>query len=378
VTFGSPVKKTSDSATLKVRPDLDLYQTNALLKRSLRVAYPPGSGRLVLRTELDWEKDVEATEGTADGIWTFAIETHYPFLYFKPCLIQEGRFHWARGDNQLLIMTEDERRIFHPHFLGSELGEFSPLMRFYSPILEREHRLRVYLPPGYGENTLASYPIALMQDGQNLFFPDEAFGGQDWGVDSTHWQLRSMGIVEDIIFVGLCSGGSERLNEFTKPGYELYGRSLVEEVLPVLEKQFRLLRSRRCRSVWGSSLGGVVSFYTVWQYPEVFGAAVCMSSTFSHKDDLLTRVLSEEQRDVAFYLDSGWPGDNYETTVGMAMALISRGWRWGHNLLHLTFPHARHGEPDWGQRLHIPLQMIAGSIPRYSRMAFPVLSERVQ
>jgi hypothetical protein len=80
---------------------------------------------------------------------------------------------------------------------------------------------------------------------------------------------------------------------------------------------------------------------------------------------------------VAFYLDSGWPGDNYETTIGMAMALISRGWRWGHNLLHLAYPKARHSEPDWGMRLHVPLQMINGAIPRYSRMLFPVLGNRV-
>jgi hypothetical protein len=98
-----------------------------------------------------------------------------------------------------------------------------------------------------------------------------------------------------------------------------------------------------------------------------------MSSTFSYKDDLLERVLSQEPPDVAFYLDSGWPGDNYETTVGMAMALISRGWRWGHNLLHLVYPNAMHNEHDWGLRLHIPLQMLAGSVAGYSRTAFPVL-----
>ena len=45
----------------------------------------------------------------------------------------------------------------------------------------------------------------------------------------------------------------------------------------------------------------------VWHYPEVFGDAICMSSTFSHKDDLLERVLSEPKREVGFYLDSGWP-----------------------------------------------------------------------
>ncbi|MGZ5552259.1 MAG: alpha/beta hydrolase [Chthoniobacterales bacterium] len=350
-----------------------LYKTGTLLKRTLRIAYPVESGGVVLRTELDWDKNVEPVSVGSDSIWTFEVEAYHPFLYFKPCLLDNGQLHWAQGDNQLLIMTEDDRRISYPYFSGSEYGRFSPLITFDSPILGREHRARVYVPPGYDENTLAQYPVAFLQDGQNLFFPDEAFQGRDWGVDTTHWQLRSMGAVDDIILVGLYSG-AERMEEYTKPGYELYGRSLVEEIVPAVEARLRVRSGRRYRSVWGSSLGGVVSFYTVWQHPDTFGAAICMSSTFSHKDDLLERVLTEDPPDVAFYLDSGWPEDNYETTVGMAMALISRGWRWGHNLFHLAYPFAKHGEADWAMRLHIPLQMIAGSVARYSRMASPVLS----
>ena len=359
------------------RSERKLYRTKTLLSRTLRIAYPPNTGRMVLRTELDWDKNLDPVSVTPAGIWTFEVKAHHPFLYFKPCLIRDGTLHWAKGDNHLLIMTAPDRRISYPHFFGSDLGQFYPLVTLESSILGREHRARVYLPPGYDENTSKEYPLVLLQDGQNLFFPEEAFGGQDWGVDSTHWQLRSMGVVEDVILVGLHSSGADRMEEFTKPGYELYGRSLVEEIVPAMEARLRVMRERRYRSVWGSSLGGVVSFYAVWQYPETFGAAVCMSSTFSVKDDLLERVMSEEQRDVAFYLDSGWPGDNYETTVGMAMALISRGWKWGHDLLHLAFPNAKHSEPDWGLRLHVPLQMIAGSIPRYSRMEYPVLQERL-
>jgi predicted alpha/beta superfamily hydrolase len=357
-----------------MRPEAKSYRTQTPLTRTLRVAYPTIAGQLVLRTELDWNKDVEPTSLTADSISTFQVQASHPFLYFKPCLRESGRLHWAKGDNQLLIMSEDDRRISYPHFFGSDYGKFSRLITFDSALLGREHRARVYLPPGYDENTLARYAVAFLQDGQNLFFSEEAFKGQDWGLDSTHWQLRSMGAVDDIILVGLYSG-AERMEDYTKPGYELYGRSLVEEVVPKVTSRLRVLDGRRYRSVWGSSLGGVVSFYVVWQHPDTFGAAVCMSSTFSYKDDLLERVLTEDPRDVAFYLDSGWPGDNYETTVGMAMALISRGWRWGHNLLHLAYPHAKHSEPDWGMRLHVPLQMIAGSVPRYSRMAAPVLKD---
>ena len=53
--------------------------------------------------------------------------------------------------------------------------------------------------------------------------------------------------------------------------------------------------SPRETGVIGSSLGGVVSFYMAWEYPQVFGFAACMSSTFSYKDDLIDRVLTEPQ-----------------------------------------------------------------------------------
>ena len=60
------------------------------------------------------------------------------------------------------------------------------------------------------------------------------------------------------------------MTEYTKPGYERYARSLVEEIVPEIERRgIRAEHHRRYRSVWGSSLGGVVSFYTVWQHPSL-------------------------------------------------------------------------------------------------------------
>ena len=70
--------------------------------------------------------------------------------------------------------------------------------------------------------------------------------------------------------------------------YEVYARSVVEELVRGEQVFLRTTKERKDRSMWGSSLGGVVSFYTVWQYPDVFGSAACMSSTFSYKDDCST------------------------------------------------------------------------------------------
>ena len=351
-----------------------LYTTRTVLQRTLRVSYPAGNGRLVLRTEQDWEKNIEPVAVSEDGnTSTFQLQADQPFLYFKPCLVRNGEFHWSAGPNKLLLMAEEDQRISYPSFLSPERGRFSKLIEFPSEILGRAHRLRVYLPPGYEENTLALYPVAFMQDGQNLFFPEEAFMGRDWRVDETSHTLRSMSAVEDFVIIGIYS--DDRMRDYTDPGYEAYARSLAEEIVPAAGRLLRIGNHRRYRTVWGSSLGGVVSFYSVWQHPQVFGTAVCMSSTFSHKDNLIERVLDEPVRDVGFYLDSGWPGDNYEVTMGMAMALVSRGWRYGLNLMHLCFPLAEHDETAWGLRLHLPLQFLNGAVARASRVGSPVLGD---
>jgi predicted alpha/beta superfamily hydrolase len=353
-----------------------LYRTSTVQTRTLRLAYPTGRGKIVLRTEQDWNKDIEPISVSEDGnTLTFELSIDQPFLYFKPCLIDDkGEYHWSVGANKLLLMEEKDQRILYPFFFDSSKGRYSKLIEFPSKILNRSHFLRVYLPPGYDENTLSTYPVAFMQDGQNLFFPDEAFMGQTWDVDDTSQTLRSMSAVEDFVIVGIRPG--DRMKEYTSPGYVDYARSLAEEIVPLAESKLRIGKDRRYRSVWGSSLGGVVSFYTVWQHPEVFGVAVCMSSTFSHKDNLIERVMTEPAPDVAFYLDSGWPGDNYEVTMAMAMALVSRGWKYGFNLFHLCFPHAQHDESSWGMRLHLPMQFINGAVARAARMSNRVLGEK--
>ncbi len=102
-----------------------LYKTETTIKRRLRVAYPPGNGRLVLRTEDDWDKDIAPVETSEDGsTWTFELEADRPFLYFKPCLIRGDEFHWAIGPNKLLLMEESDKRISYPHFFSSGKGTF--------------------------------------------------------------------------------------------------------------------------------------------------------------------------------------------------------------------------------------------------------------
>jgi len=62
-----------------------------------------------------------------------------------------------------------------------------------------------------------------------------------------------MNAIDKMVVIGVFSGN--RTAE-----YDLYGRSLVEEVLPEATRRLRLIGGRRETMLMGSPLAGVVSF----------------------------------------------------------------------------------------------------------------------
>ena len=291
------------------------------LRRQLRVRYPAGRGRVVLRTELDWDRDLEPIRVSDDGeTSTFALEARKPFLYFKPCLrTADGEVRWSVGPNLLVLMTTRGTRDVFPYFEGSAVGSFSASSSSIRRSSGEGTGSASTSRPGTARTPCAGTRSSTCRTARTSSSPRKPSAGGAWQVDETLHLLDGMNAVDRVVVVGIYSG--DRMGEYTKPGYEAYARSVVEEIKPEVEGHFRVFGSPRETGVIGSSLGGVVSFYMAWQHPEAFGFAACMSSTFSHRDDLIDRVLSEPKSTSKFYLDSGWPGDNYEVTLAMAMAL---------------------------------------------------------
>jgi len=329
----------------------------------IQVFYPVREGRIVLRTEFDWNRNVEPSYVSDDRTITeFVIESGQKYFYFKPCLEGERGFTWSQGDNYLATTRGDEIRRCYPHFFSPNRGTFSPIVNVPEGREDTGYRVRVYFPPGYDENTQKRYPVLYMHDGTNLFFGDEAFGGNEWQVDENVELLHSMCLIDKVIVVGVYA--KDRMYEYTKPGYEHYGHFMVNELKPFIDQRLRTLSDARNTAVMGSSLGGVVSFFLGWQYPHVFGKAACLSSTFGYRDDLMERVASEPKRDVRFYIDSGWPEDNYENTSAMRDQLIASGYEFGRDVLYFAFPGALHNEGSWAARSHVPFQYFFGKPAR--------------
>ena len=171
-------------------------------RQSIRVIYPKGDGRIALRTDENWNVDVGAV--SRRGRTTrFQIETKRPYFYFKPVLIHDGATVWSKGENCLAIATSETPLDVYPFFREDTRCSVCELMPPLASPSGVEHRFRVFLPPGYHENTLKRYPVLYMHDGQNLFLKEEAFVGNTWRTDEVINTLDKMNAIEEVIVVGI-------------------------------------------------------------------------------------------------------------------------------------------------------------------------------
>lgn len=116
----------------------------------------------------------------------------------------------------------------------------------------------------------------------------------------------------------------------------------------------------------GSSMGGLISLYAVNEYPDVFGAAACLSTHWPAVEGVVLPYLHDHLPAPGrhrFYFDHG------TTTIDVLYSPIQRqvddlmaaaGYRPGHDWLTRVFPGARHFESDWRARVHVPLTFLLG------------------
>lgn len=331
---------------------------------TLRVRYPADGRRIAVRTDADWDRDVEPAEVGEDGnLHLFRIERDDPYVEFKLCLVEkDGAVVWSTGANYVATAAVPATHDVYPCFHTSQ-GRISDPVEVPGAFGCETHRIRAYIPPGHDENPFRRFPVVYMHDGTNLFFPEESFLGATWNVQGTLDALDSMNVIDPVIVIAI--EPVDRNREYTSEGNRNYERYIVESLKPAADQRGHTLPGPENTIVMGSSLGGLVSLHLAWSRPDVFGGAACLSSTFSFDDALFRSVAAEPKRPIRIYLDSGCPKDNFEATLAMRNLLLRKGYRWGHDLLHFVHPGARHHESAWAMRLHLPLQFFFGRGPSY-------------
>jgi len=168
------------------------------------------------------------------------------------------------------------------------------IIPFTSKIFHNTRMLRVWVPGNYfsPHNAHRKYPVFYMQDGQNLFDKATALNGE-WQLDETADHLIGSFQIGQMFIVGIDNAGDahQRAIEYLpypdsldpqSPGTEEvrgkdYAKFLITEVMPFLERRYRIATGAVNTGIGGSSYGAVVSLYTALHYPGVFSRALIES-----------------------------------------------------------------------------------------------------
>ncbi|HET9399126.1 MAG TPA: alpha/beta hydrolase-fold protein [Sphingomicrobium sp.] len=266
----------------------------------------------------------------------------------------------------------------------------------------------VWLPPGYDEAKGKKFPVLYMHDGQNLFDKDLTVYNQEWGMDEAIPRMARQGDLRNWIVVGvqsptaryrslfpqkifplLSAGLQKRVTgiEINEPKGDLAGDAyltfMVETVKQRVDREFRTLQGPADTAVMGSSMGGLMAFYAMAEYPEVFGQAAAVSMHIplagvekgedhqkwaAEAADAFRRYLAASKMRPGrnrLYIDHGTASLD-EAYAPYSKTLIpmleASGWK-GPSLMFRTYAGAEHNETAWAQRVDIPLAFLDGKDP---------------
>jgi predicted alpha/beta superfamily hydrolase len=241
---------------------------------------------------------------------------------------------------------------------------------FHSEFLELDRDVLVWLPPGYDDGN-ARYPVLYMHDGQNLFEPETAFQkGEHWRLGETAAELIDAGDIAPLVIVGIYNTGDHRKEEYTptrdaKLGGGLagdYGRMIVEELKPLIDRSYRTRPDPDATGIGGSSLGGLVSLYLAFTHPQVFRrvAALSPSVWWNWRAILKTVRQARSKPRLQIWLDMGTAEGKrgLDDARLLKAALVGLGFSVGVDLHYAEYEGATHSEQSWAERVEPMLRFL--------------------
>lgn len=284
-----------------------------------------------------------------------------------------------------------------PHVSTGTIKHFK---NFHSAYIDA-HTVDVWLPDGY--NRKEKYAVLYMYDGMALFDSSIMWNKQEWSVDEVLGKLIAEKKIRRCIVVGIWNGGEKRHSEYfpQKPfemlstqqqdslydirisGHKLFAENIqsgnylkfiVYELKPFIDSSFSTLKDAGNTFIAGSSMGGLMAWYALCEYPNIFGGAACLST---HWPGVFTTVNNPIPAIFIKYLSTHLPSPvdhkiyfdygsktldslykPYQLQVDLIMKM--KGYT-AKNWVTKEFPGADHSERSWHRRLAIPVIFLLGT-----------------
>ncbi|GAB4341962.1 MAG: hypothetical protein OHK0038_21750 [Flammeovirgaceae bacterium] len=223
------------------------------------------------------------------------------------------------------------------------------------PHLKRRRRVWAFLPSDYQHNHHKRYPVIYFHDAQNIFEHWRSAFGQSWEVHHSMRRMAAKGWQESII-IGIEHANRKRIREFTplnKQGElaegNAYSDFVANKLKPFVDKKLRTLPDREHTMMMGSSMGGLITFFTGFKHQDVFAKLGVFSPSFWITPTLYSLVKQVGRHyPMKIYLLAGEKEGKVmvQKTKHMYHTLLHAGFP--QNELKLTIrPYGEHNEHFW-------------------------------
>jgi len=180
--------------------------------------------------------------------------------------------------------------------------------------LNEKRTLSLYLPADYEEDTM-HYPVIYFMDGDALF-DEKILEGHEWRVDEV---LDSLGNLElhQAIVVGIYNSEKNRLTEY-KPflsprlpkekavSGDQHAEWIATDLKDWVDSRYRTKKDPISTIIGGASLGGLMSYYMLMTYPDIYGGAIVFSPSFWVNDKVYELHKSVDNlSEKRIYFDAG-------------------------------------------------------------------------
>jgi len=196
------------------------------------------------------------------GLWSVTVGPiepeiyHYTFTVDGVRIIDPGNPAVKTGSRPSTLASILEVRGDTPAFYDEQPVPHGDVRShvYASRSLGTERRLTVYTPPGYEQGSRATYPVLYLLHGANA--------------DETAWHRlgRVNLILDNLIAAGKARpflvvmpfGYGVRPGSAAAPGQNtaLFGKDLIEDVIPYIQSRYRAASHRDQRAIAGLSMGG--------------------------------------------------------------------------------------------------------------------------
>jgi predicted alpha/beta superfamily hydrolase len=252
---------------------------------------------------------------------------------------------------------------------------------FRSKIFGNRRDVLVYLPRGYRRFSRTRYPVLYLQDGQNVFDAATSFSHVEWAVDETAQRLIREKLIEPVIIVAVANTGEERVNEYaptrgvidtdakrkkrSKGLARQYGRFLIEELKPYIDRKYRTKREAEFTGLGGASLGGLLTLSLGLWFPNVFTRIISMSPSVWWDDQVIVKMVEDLDKKLSLkiWLDTGMLEPGWERARALRDALVEKGWKLFDDLQYTEVEGGDHSEGAWAARVDPALRFLFPPAP---------------